>query len=352
MVIGPRPSDAEDWVLNEDEEKRHWKPLQRDGSMRTRQRSTPQAINAVDEEAEEDPVIDADIRDMITICQMLERERTLREEAGGSVSFDGVRLPFDADCLIYVKPGGMVFPVHSVVLAARSASLKNLLDGVVEKICGKRDSRIFRLSSKPGFGLGAPQLARLSFEGYHPVTVAIFLRYLYSDEVLSVWDSRIALSSPLRSQLLTSGIEFNTDNVRTQLQETAEILGLNAMSQVLSALVRRTPTPTMVADLSALFKASQESPQRTAETGPRPDVLLKFADNDIWTHSVILRARSDFFASFLGLKDWSAQRWKGGTLTVDLSHLKWDVMQFVVRFMCAGCDEEQFYHLGEKALSA
>jgi hypothetical protein len=78
-----------------------------------------------------------------------------------------------------------------------------------------------------------------------------------------------------------------------------------------------------------------------------PDVVLELADKDAYCHSVILRARSPIFASFFGLEDWTMKRWNAdGMIRVNMRHLNWHVMQFVLRFMCCGDGIEMFDTLG------
>ena len=102
----------------------------------------------------------------------------------------------------------------------------------------------------------------------------------------------------------------------------------------------------MSMDMQCLFDAVQST--LMPRTSPlAPDVVLQLTDREVFCHSVILRATSPFFASFFDLEDWTAKRWgTDGVVRVDMRQLRWDVVQFVLRFMCCDADKEMFYVLG------
>ncbi|KAI6101705.1 hypothetical protein EV401DRAFT_2201598 [Pisolithus croceorrhizus] len=73
-----------------------------------------------------------------------------------------------------------------------------------------------------------------------------------------------------------------------------------------------------------------------------PDVALYLRDKVVYTHSVVLRARCPFFSAFFGDKDWTSRRRnQSGVIDIRMDHFDWEVMQFVLGFICFG--EEKFF---------
>lgn len=322
--------------------------------MRSRSRSVGglslSASLMLDADEPEDASIEIDIFRVLELCDVLACERQMRKAGAGSVGYDGTRLPHGADAVVHVQ--ACAFPVHSAMLAARSAVLQGLLErGGVGGIRGDQDSNlsIKLLPAARGPGLGVAKLARLAIKGCQPLTVLIFLQYIYSDELLAVWDRRI--STAAESQLNT--INANPTSVKTELQALANLLDLPALSHALEPPVKREPARTMAQDMTKLFNAVQPtvsaSAQSEVSSSPlRPDVVLLLADREVYCHSVVLRARSPLFASFFDLEDWTAKRWDAdGMVRVNMKHMKWHVVRFVMRFMCCGEDAEMFYVLGK-----
>lgn len=175
-------------------------------------------------------------------------------------------------------------------------------------------------------------------DGISPLSLLILLHYLYSDEVLAIWDRRInlALAGDRR------GLSINANAIKSDLQTLARALDLHALETVLQAPVKRIPASTIPRDLAELSTFVQGDRSEVPES-MRPDVLLEFADESVWTHSVVLRCRSAFFAGLFGSQEWTVRRWTpDGALTVDCRHLKWHVMQYVLRFMMCGEDKSMF----------
>ncbi|KAH8115546.1 hypothetical protein DFH11DRAFT_1477065, partial [Phellopilus nigrolimitatus] len=77
------------------------------------------------------------------------------------------------------------------------------------------------------------------------------------------------------------------------------------------------------------------------------DTVLELADRRVYYRATLLRARSPFFAAFFDDADWTRKRWlPDGTLHVDLRHLRWQVMEFVFRYLYSGDGEVIFAILG------
>jgi hypothetical protein len=62
----------------------------------------------------------------------------------------------------------------------------------------------------------------------------------------------------------------------------------------------------------------------------------------VFTHSSVIRSRTPFFAHFFDDEDWTRYRWDNGMVTIDVKHLHWDVMQYVLRFICYGEEGQMF----------
>ena len=341
----------------------------------------------LDDDIEEDMAVQDDITSILELCRILRCEQHMRKAGGGSVQYhreDGklAPLPNGADTMVYVQPYGVVFPVHRFVLAARSDVLKSLLCGlkaerkverskVGEKIVGnqergkgKEDDSSLRvnlrlLPSKPGSGNGILKLTRLSIDGCHPLTILIFFWYIYSDELLAIWDRRVGSVEAVEKNLVK--LEISPARVKRELQALAVVLYLPSLSAALEPPVKRAPSPSMGRDMGEVFELVQHKDGETqgvleAKVLPLPsplvpDVVLELADKDVYCHSVILRARSPFFASFFSLEDWTVKRWNAeGMIRVNMRHLNWHVMRFVLRFMCCGDGIEMFHTLGTHLL--
>lgn len=238
--------------------------------------------------------------------------------------------------------------------------------GNQERGKGKEDDPSLRvnlrlLPSKPGSGNGILKLTRFSIDGCHPLTILIFFWYIYSDELLAIWDRRVGGAEAVEKNLVK--LEISPARVKQELQALAAVLHLPSLSTALEPPVKRAPSPSMRRDMGKVFELVQHKDGETegvleAKLLPLssplvPDVVLELADKDVYCHSVILRARSPFFASFFGLEDWTVKRWNAeGMIRVNMRHLNWHVMRFVLRFMCCGDGIEMFHTLGTHLLSS
>jgi len=302
----------------------------------------------------EDAGIECDIASVLELIEVLEGEQRMRKAGGGNLNYSGVRLPHGADAMVHVQSGA-AFPVHRVILASRSQVLENILLGSKLQVGDQHSNNhhqinIRLLSARPGPGLGVFKVARLEFSGCHPLSILVFLRYLYSDELLAVWDRRISVR--VAKQLAI--VDANPVRVKAELQALAKILDLPTLALALEAPGKRELAPSMAKDMQRLFDAVHSTTTViTPKTTPlTPDVVLQLADKEVYCHSVILRARSPLFAGFFDLGDWTAKRWDAdGRVRVDMKHFGWHVMQFVLRFMSCGADKEMFYVLGKISLA-
>ncbi|KAF7363815.1 hypothetical protein MSAN_01039400 [Mycena sanguinolenta] len=287
---------------------------------------SPQWSYAVGDEGEEpeDAGIETDFRRIWHLCKLLEpRDNALPARCG-------------ADIMVQVR--AFAFPTHRAILGARSPVLCGILEG-----SALRDAQShITIKAFPASGLAK---ARLELKGCEPITVLILLDYLYSDELLAIWDRRLA--SALQRELATYKIK--PGQVKLELQALARVLNLPLLAQALESPAKRVAAPSVVRDMEQLFRAVQLDPNTKSDLAKSPiaaDVVLQLADRDVHCHSTVLRARSPVFASFFDEADWTAKRWEvDGTVKVNLKHMRWHVMEYVLKHMCCGGDAEIFENL-------
>ncbi|KAJ7137732.1 hypothetical protein C8R44DRAFT_766051 [Mycena epipterygia] len=265
----------------------------------------------------EDTGIEADFARISRLCQLLGSNAVLSTRHG-------------ADVMVHIAKAA--FPAHRVILGARSHVLCSVLEG--SPIHDTQSRISLRASSASG-----PVRTRVDIKGCQPITVLVLLEYLYSDELLAIWDPR--LTSALQHELATRKIK--PAQVKLELQGLARILDLPLLAQALESLAKRTPSPSIVRNMEQLFRAVQNGKSDRSKSPIAPDVVLQLADRDVYCHSAILRARCPVFSSFFDEDDWTSKRWDAdGTIKVNLKHLRWHVMEYVFKYMCCGGDAEIF----------
>ncbi|KAL6301747.1 regulator of chromosome condensation 1/beta-lactamase-inhibitor protein II [Sparassis latifolia] len=319
---------------------------ERDGCLRRRSPSTasppvgsPQGGSPVSGDIEsddegEDVAVQKDIVQLRSLCTLLAHDKEIRAGEGREL-FQG-RLAHGADIMVHL-PSGFSFPAHRLILAARCPILAEVLLGR-QAVQDRQSGISVKMSASR-----TPSLSKISFAGCQPMTVLILVSYLYSDEVLALWDIRVGPAISLLGSL-----KIKPAQVKAELQVLAHILELPLLARAIEPPVKRTPIPSMADDMARLFEASQTrgalgEGRRTTSNPLVPDVILQFGDKEVRCHSVILRARSSFFATFFDDEDWTAKRWTAeGIVVVNLKHMKWRAVEPVVRFLCCGGDEELF----------
>ena len=243
-----------------------------------------------------------------------------------------------ADIAIRVQNGPEV-PVHRCILVARSSVLACLLSGQTKVIRDVPSNVVIKVP--PGRSKTHPRMTPLSITGCHAISVLMLLYYLYSDEVLAVWDPRV--SQDIVDRMRFYG-KVNPHEVRSELKVLARVLDLPFFVPSLQVVARLAPEQSLTKDFTRAFVAMQAQAKHEIH---KPDVVLELADKTVYCHSAILRARSEFFAAFFDDDDWTRKRWTPeGTIVVYLKHMNWRPMEFVLRFLCAGEDAEMFDSLG------
>ncbi|TDL26497.1 hypothetical protein BD410DRAFT_522344 [Rickenella mellea] len=333
--------------------------------------ATPPSPDNDPDEDTEDTAIQRDIKSVIQLCDLLLQDKHSKKTREGRGIFDGDRGSFGADLLVRVVPndakgkgkgsgndggnggGGIELPVHRTILAARCSTLGGVLLGQSAK-----DANITMTFSDPhhhphprphSLHTSLHQLPVLTVSGCHPLSVLLLLMFLYSDELLAVWDRRLGLAVEPHLKSLN----INPAQIKRELQALGKLLSLPHLSKAVGSAVKYVPTPSVAEDLQALFDSAQQNHDlRSSVTSlssyplilaAPPDTILELSDRRVCCHSPILRSRSPFFASFFDDEDWTIKRWNNHhTITVNLKHLDWRVMSFVLRYVYGGQGEDMF----------
>lgn len=282
----------------------------------------------MDEEGDDAPV-SKDIATLRRLCELLRRDLEKRAQPEGCGLFEGLKLAYGADLMVHVGPT-FAFPAHRVLAAARNAVLEGVLAGMRSVKEGHTSIQLKKSAS-----IGP---ARLLFAGFQPMSILVLFVYLYSDELPALWDRRVMLA--LEPQLIALGVR--PAQVKVELAALARLLELPLLGAAAEPHVKRAPALSLARDLRHLHTRSHAGGM-PGHSPLEPDVVLQLADRRVYCHSLTLRARSPFFAAFFNDEDWTIARWTPErTVVVDLTHLRWRSMEFVLRFLCYGEDREMF----------
>lgn len=294
----------------------------------------PDPSPAPDEELE-DISVDGDIQKLLELLDILVYEKKNRLQLNQPVATPYKdHLPHGADVLVCTASGA-VFPAHRVILGARAWRLRAVLED--SKIIQDRESKIsIRLSSARPVST-TRRLSQIEINSCHPISILIFLHYIYSDDLLAIWDRRVSIALERHLHKL----RIKPADIKSELLALANVLELPLLAQAIVPSVKRIPAPSLAREMEDLFQAVQGVvPEQSAIVH---DVILQLADKNVRCHSVVLRARSAFFADFFDGEDWTAKRRDAnGMVVVDMKHLRWHIMEYVLCFMCCGGDEEMF----------
>jgi hypothetical protein len=330
--------------------------------------STLRALDDVQDLADgadesDDMAIQRDIGNVLDLMEVLGREKERRERGGGEgeggvggIQLD-TRFPHGADTILSTTQEGAVFLVHRVVLAVRSPVFRRVLAGKAVQSQSGITLRLLATTptskAKATSNSNPTNLTHLSISGCHPFSILILLQYLYSDDLPAIWDRRVY--TIIEKRLAAAGISHT--QVKADLKALAGLLELPLLAYVLEWPSKRVPGPSLRRDLGRVFDEANsnlglservnESDVDEAQDPLAPDVVLQLADRDVRCHSLLLRARSELFESFFEEREWTEKRWSGdGVIRIDLKHLGWNVMEYVLRYMLCGEEEGLFEKLG------
>jgi hypothetical protein len=264
---------------------------------------TAPLLNKLEEDDENgDDDIKGDVATAFELCRLIKWLRGRRREDIPEAYYRA----HGADAVLFVDT--LSIPVHRTVIAARSAALAETFSGRPIKRRAEAGCAAITISAMIDESSCRPCL---HVHGPTLLTVLILLDYLYTDNVVAVWDRRIALAISDRYNSLALDLQ----RVRQELRvlATPECLNLPELAAAVEIWGRRAPAPTLVSDMARLFASAQvhiDVPKPgSSQSSLRPDVILLLASGKrVAAHSVILRARSPFFAGLFDDEEWTAHR--------------------------------------------
>jgi hypothetical protein len=259
----------------------HWQRISAQSKMSKRVAASKNTNVESDDEDEADAGIERDVEVATIMLEVLEEwDMSWEEHAIGS------------DVLVEV--GDIRIPAHRLILSSRSPVLAKQLTST----------------------------SRVAF-ACSPFTALLVLHYLYFDNFPPIWDSRIG--SRVRDHKSTIQLDFAA--IKSELQSLSTQLQLPALSRSLTSHVRSPPDSVITRIYTQLLATTS-----TSSTNQRPDIVLHLSDKSITAHSVILRSRSVFFATFYGDDDWSRSRKSDNIINFDFRHVRSEVMELILRY--------------------
>jgi inhibitor of Bruton tyrosine kinase len=283
---------------------------------------------SLDIEDGEDLDIQNDIAMIRQLCNNLICDQQSRKEAESLGLSQKASFAHGVDLVIETQQG-IEFPAHSVVLAARCPIIEGVLAGL-GTVRDQESSLCLRLVHKQR--PTTPSVSRLAVTGCHALSLLILFTYLYTDKLPAIWDRRIAVA--LDREL--HSFKIKPEQINLELQALVRVLNLASLAQIVSSPSKRVLSPSMAFDMARLLDRTGPLTHdiRSSMAPLAPDVILQLADTDLFCHSIILRARSAFFADFFDDPDWTANRWDvDGTIKVNMKHMKELVIRLVLRFL-------------------
>ncbi|KAL5492938.1 hypothetical protein ACEPAI_4386 [Sanghuangporus weigelae] len=307
-----------------------------DGQTRIQRSSTDED----DVESDEDGIaasVRKDVSIILSLIDLLTRD-AVRRKAESIGLFTKTDDAHGADLTIKLD-SGFEFPAHRVVFASRSQALKKVLLGeIISDPDGRTCCRIIKndlKSSRPVMILS----------GIHPLSALILATYLYMDEIPSVWDRRVLTS--VADRLVECPPRTDAMSIHGDLQKLSSLLRLPVLAEALNTPVKRPLEARLGHDMKVLLDSMSQDEMWTSSspvTHPlAPDTVLELADARVYCHSAILRARSPFFSAFFGDPDWTVHRNRSDhVLSVKFEHRRQRVMEYIIRFIYIGGNEELF----------
>lgn len=281
-----------------------------------------------DEDEEDDESTNSVAKDTsiaLKMCTILSRWRT----GEGDSLFAWSDPLLSSDCHLVIQ--GLAIPVHSAILSMRAVKIAQLL-------AGEYTSNVLSLGS---YGTSPA----IKVEACHPLVGLLFIQYLYSDDVATIWDARVAriIQDKYPAEKIPLG------DIKSDLKALAEELDLSPLSSVLSYAAKQPlPHHTLSSDMQAFFNTTYTIP-----AGPESpcDVTILLSDRQVSCNSVILRARCPFFEAMFEDRDWTLNRKSEGAVVVRMTHLKWTPMKLVFRWMYEGVEDDLFDYLRKLTVS-
>ncbi|KAJ9118635.1 hypothetical protein QFC22_003855 [Naganishia vaughanmartiniae] len=232
---------------------------------------------------------------------------------------------------LYFAVQGRRIPVHRFILVNRIPVFAAILEGRVPT-----PLQNFISANVEDVD---PSQHEITFPSTSFLTVLLFLQYVYSDELVAIWDGRI--QSRLQAGFGNmSYVEATT--VKRELIELAESMQLDHLRGPLASTGKVTIPPTLSSTWGSFFISSQ-----TIGTAAHRqcDAVLKLADRKVYVSSLLLRARCPTFDAMFEDAEFTEHRRNEdghGHIVIDLSNLKWRSLKLVLRWLHDGNDAEIF----------
>ena len=322
------------WIRVVDEEDAH-----ADKELHALEQTAPLLNKLEEDDSHGDEDVRSDVATAFELCRLI---KWLRGREKGDIPESYYRA-HGADAVLSI--GSISIPVHHTVIAARSATLAEVFSGQPIKHRAEAGCAAITISA---IANESSSRCCLHVHGLTLLTVLVLLDYLYTDNIVPVWDRRIALAISDRYNSLALDLQRVHQELR--VLATRECLDLPALAAAVAVWGKRDPAPTLVTDTTRLFASCQEDTDVPnaggLQSSLRPDMILLLAGGKrVAAHSVILRARSPFFAGLLDDEEWTAHR-RGVDgrvlLEVHLQHLEWKYMSHVFDYLCMGKELDIF----------
>lgn len=227
------------------------------------------------------------------------------------------------DALLLVEHGTYAVPVHRLLLAVRVPMLAQALwhGGTAGDTSVSYEKNLWIVR----------------YDALSLLSALFLLHYLYTDDVPPVWSASMRhVVAPLSREW-----GLSVAPVRAELAACAASWHLDALHAYIERGIASSPTPTLHAQLAALF--AQVAAHAPLSQLPGADVVLHLADMDVACHSLFLR-RSPMLQSVL---DWRHARDAPGPVDVDMHHWTWPIVRVGLMYMYTDADTALFEHTDE-----
>lgn len=286
----------------------------------------------VDDEEGPDVDIAHDLRAAMDICDYLQLGTNAPEPPEALGTLPNLASKLGAD--VFFKVGKLTIPAHKTIVQTRAPKLIEALRG------GKLQLHNSRYGSTITFdGTSTKRGSKVStvmVRGCQPAVILLLCYYLYCDRVVALWERRISLTISVHY----ISLKLNVATIQQELitlasQDMLNLTNLEASAQRVGLVA---PHPTLVIDCARLM---------VSNTDTTHDVVLLLQDRQVHAHSIVLRARSSYFATFFDRDCWTSERAASnhGIITVDLKEFNYRPMSYLLRYLYEDVGVEAFSHL-------
>lgn len=224
------------------------------------------------------------------------------------------------------------FPVHSFLLKARSRVMRSALTEFQE-------TYYYTIPDVMSIEYGQDGDVQLSFQGADFLTLANFVFYLYTENVIDVWH--------YTSKALQSASRYRS--VRLELMKIANQMELSHLERAVRVMVN--PARCLHKDMELAIL----DPDFYSDA----DVIIELADGaELPAHSALLCIRCPFFDGLFNGRAggrWVASRQNAADgqaepVRVDLNHIDERIFSLVLRYLYADTGEELFDNIATSNL--